>query len=123
MPSQTDYTAMSFRLGAGGCGAMVATGPHGQPNSCRLPATRCGLLLHRPKNKPAEAWLVFACEPHADRLVAARELLDRDRAVLDRWRAEEARAMAGQPYRRAEPLALGGGAVQLVERARRWAER
>jgi hypothetical protein len=123
MPSQTDYTAMSFRLGAGGCGAMVATGPHGQPNSCRLPATRCGLLLHRPKNKPAEAWLGFACEAHAGGLITARGLLDRDRAVLDLWRAEAARAQAGQPWQRPEPLARGGEAVQLVERARRWAER
>lgn len=61
MVSQPDYSPMSFRLGVGGCGAMVATGPYGQPNTCRLPATRCGLLLRRPKNKPAEAWLVFAC--------------------------------------------------------------
>jgi hypothetical protein len=62
------------------CGAMVAAGPHGQPRSCRLPATRCGLLLHRPKNRPAETWLSFACEAHATRLVAPRELLDRDQA-------------------------------------------
>lgn len=114
---------MSFRLGVGGCGAMVANGPQGRPNSCRLPATKCGLLLHRPKNKPAETWLVFACEAHASRLVAVRELRDRDRAVLDEWRAETARAQAGQPWWRPEPLARGGDAGQLVERARRWAER
>jgi hypothetical protein len=123
MVSQPDYSPISFRLGIGGCGAMVATGPHGQPNGCRLPATRCGLLLRRPKNKPAEAWLVFACEAHVSGLVAARELLDRDRRVLDECRAETALAEAGQPWRRPEPLARGGDAVQLVERARRWAER
>jgi hypothetical protein len=56
---------MSFRLGVGvgvgvgGCGAMVATGPYGRPNSCRLPATTCGLLLRRPKNKPAKASHAF----------------------------------------------------------------
>jgi hypothetical protein len=123
MVSQPDYSPMSFRLGVGGCGAMVATGPHGQPHSCRLPATRCGLLLHRPKSKPAEAWRAFACEAHVKGLIAARQLLDRDRAVIDEWRAEEARSLAGQPWRRPEPLARGGDAVQLVERARRWAER
>jgi hypothetical protein len=127
--SQPDYSPMSFRLGAGSCGAIVPTGPHGQPTSCPAPVTRCGLLLHRPKNLPAEAWLAFACETHAVRLVAARELLDRDRAVLDRRRAEEQRWRPGTPprgrpglWRRPEPLARGGEAVQLVERARRWAE-
>jgi hypothetical protein len=45
------------------------------------------------------------------------------RAVLDRWRAETARAEAGQPWQRPEPLARGGEAVRLVERACRWAER
>jgi hypothetical protein len=122
MVSHPNYCPMSFRLGVGGCGAMVATGPHGQPNSCRLPATRCGLLLHWPKKKPAETWLVFACEAHASGLVAARELLDRDRTVLGQWRAETARAR-GWPWQRPEPLVRGGDAVQLVERARRWAER
>jgi hypothetical protein len=70
-----------------------------------------------------EAWLVFACEAHVSGLVAARELLDRDRGVLAEWRAESALAEVGQPWRRPEPLARGGDAVDLVERARRWAER
>jgi hypothetical protein len=124
MPSQPDYSLMSFCLGVGGCGAMVPTGPHGRPNSCRLPVTRCGLVLReRPAGRPAEAWLVFACEAHAGDLIAARELLDRDRVVLGQWRAETARAEAGHPWQRPEPLARGADAVQLVERAQRWAER
>jgi non-ribosomal peptide synthetase component F len=87
------------------------------------PMTRCGLLLHRPKNQPAEAWLVFACEMHAGRLVAARELPDRDPAVLARWQEEERHEYSlERPWRQPEPLARAGDAVQLVERARRWAE-
>jgi hypothetical protein len=31
---------------------------------------------------PVEVWLSFACTPHRDQLIAPRELLDRDRAVL-----------------------------------------
>jgi hypothetical protein len=64
-------------------------------------------LLHRPKNKPFEAWLLFTCEAHSGPLVAARKLLDRDRAVLEAWCAEEARTTAGQPWQRPEPLARG----------------
>jgi hypothetical protein len=73
---------------------------------------------------------MFACDGHARRLVAARELLDRDRGVLDRWRTEEQRWRPGAPpegrsgpWQRPQPLARGGEAVQLVERAQRWAER
>jgi hypothetical protein len=123
MPSPPDYTAMSFRLGVGGCGVVVPSGPQGQPRQCSTPATRCGLILHRMKGKPAETWLAFACEQHASGLTAARDLLDRDRAVLEQWRSEQQREYsAQQPWRRPQPLARGADALQLVERARRWVE-
>jgi len=83
----------------------------------------CGLILHRMKAQTAEAWLAFACDRHAVGLVAPRVLLDRDRVVLQRWRAETARAQAGQPWQRPTPLSRGADAVELVARARRWAER
>lgn len=124
MSSSAEYPAQSFRLGVGGCGAVVQSGPGGRPEQCFAPVTRCGLLLRRRfDGKPPEAWLAFACDGHADRLVAARDLLPRDREVLDRWWAEERREYtAERPWQRPEPLATGGDAVQLVERARRWAE-
>lgn len=122
MPSSKDYEATSFRLGAGGCGAILSSGPQGKPSQCWAPATRCGLIFHQMKGKPAEAWLAFACEQHAGKLIAARELLERDRAVLEHWRTEERREYSAQrPWRRPQPLARGAGALQLVERARRWA--
>jgi hypothetical protein len=104
---------------------MVPLGPGGQPRQCPGPVTRCGLVLRqRFDGRPPEAWLAFACDEHFGVLVAARELLDRDRAVLDEWRAEERHtSSAERPWRAPQPLATGAEAVALVERARRWAER
>jgi hypothetical protein len=114
---------MSFRLGVGGCGAMVATGPVGQPNSCRLPVTRCRLLLHRPKNKPAETWLVFACEAHASGLAARGSCSTATGPCStsgERRQLARRRGSCGGGRSRSREA---GDAVQLVELARRWAER
>jgi hypothetical protein len=114
-----------FRLGAPCCGAMVPRGPSGQPKQCPRAVRRCGLVLRRREGlRPAEAWLAFACDKHAEGLVAPRALLDRDRAVLEAWRAEARRKYSTErPWRAPQPLARGVDAVKLVERARRWAER
>jgi hypothetical protein len=66
--------------------------------------------------QPVEAWLSFACQQHRDQLIAPRELLDRDRAVLEDWRDRERRALAGQGWDRPEPLAVGAAARELVRR-------
>jgi len=76
------------------------------------------------RGRQPEAWLAFTCDEHVGQLVAPRELLDRDREVLERWRAEEHREYSAElPWRPPQPLAQGSDAVELVERARRWAER
>jgi hypothetical protein len=46
--------------------------------------------------EPVEAWLAFSWEHHRDQLIAPRELLDRDRVVLDDWRVREQRALNGR---------------------------
>ena len=46
--------------------------------------------------EPVEVWLAFACDLHRDELLAPRELLDRDHAVLADWREREQRALDGK---------------------------
>jgi hypothetical protein len=71
----------------------------------------------RAGGEPVEAWLAFFCQHHRDQLIAARELLDRDRVVLDDWRERERRAPAGQGWDPPQPLAVGAGARGLARRA------
>lgn len=118
-------SSVPFRLGAGGCGAYVSAGAGGSPRRCAARVTRCGLVLReRAHGRPAEAWLAFTCDEHVGQLVAPRELLVRDREVLDAWHAEERRTYSAErPWRPPQPLARGADALRLVERARWWAER
>jgi hypothetical protein len=61
--------------------------------------------------------LAFACDQHRDELIAPRELLDRDRVVLDDWAERERRALAGKGWDPPQPLAVGAAARELVRRA------
>jgi hypothetical protein len=77
-----------------------------------------------------EVWLMFSCAEHRDEipLIGARELLDRDRVVLEQWRAEAARwslprghpdrpGPHAQPANPPRPLAVGAAAAALLARA------
>jgi predicted phage gp36 major capsid-like protein len=61
--------------------------------------------------------MAFAWDRHRDELFAPRELLDRDRAVLDDWREREQRALDGKGWDTPRPLAVGSAARELVRRA------
>jgi hypothetical protein len=76
--------------------------------------THAGL---RVGGQPLEAWLAFACTAHAAELVAPRELLDRDRALLADWADRERRALAGEGWDPPKPLAVGSAARALERRA------
>ncbi|WP_232661256.1 hypothetical protein [Pseudonocardia sp. TRM90224] len=60
---------------------------------------------------------------HKSRLIAARRMLDRDRAELERRRHSWTWARVGHPPLPIEPLRTGVAAHRLVEKARTWAER
>ena len=93
--------ATPWRLAAAGCGAF---GHAGTPCGCQGAVTHAGLIL---REHPVQAWLAFSCSMHTDDLIAARPLLDRDRAVLADWRARERRALDGQGWDPPRPLASG----------------
>jgi hypothetical protein len=76
--------------------------------------THAGLRLG---HEPLEAWLAFACDLHRDELIAPRELLERDRRVLDDWQQRERRALGGKGWDPPKPLAIGSAARELVRRA------
>ena len=105
--------ATPWRLAAAGCGAF---GHAGTPCGCQGAVTHAGLIL---REHPVQAWLAFSCSMHTDDLIAARPLLDRDRAVLADWRARERRALDGQGWDPPRPLAVGAAANYLVRRALR----
>jgi hypothetical protein len=85
-------------------------------------ATHAGLAFF--EHPRPRVWLVFACDEHRGELIAARRMLDRDRAELRR-RAEVRRRAVEDGVQPAplEPLAAGGQARRLVERARAWVSR
>ena len=60
--------------------------------------------------EPVEAWLAFSCQHDRDQLIAPRELLDRDRVVLDDWREREQPAPAGKGWDPPQPLAVRAAA-------------
>jgi hypothetical protein len=68
-------------------------------------------------------FLAFACLEHKSRLIAARRMLDRDRAELQRRRHSWTWARAGHPPLAIEPLQTGASAHRLFEKARAWADR
>jgi hypothetical protein len=105
-----------WRLAAAGWGAYSTSGHAGTPRGCRGAVTHAGLIL---REHPVQAWLAFSCSMHTDDLIAARPLLDRDRAVLADWRARERRTLDGQGWDPPRPLAVGTAANYLVRRALR----
>jgi hypothetical protein len=105
---------MPWRVGVPSCGAYSTEGFAGAPRRCSAPVTHVGLRLG---GQPLEAWLAFACQQHRDQLTTPRELLDRDRDVLDDWAEREQRALAGQGWDRPQPLAVGAAARELIRRA------
>jgi hypothetical protein len=68
-------------------------------------------------------WLGFACDRHADELIAGAPLLPRDRDALQR-RDQHRTELAGRRWdgEQEGPLARGAAAEGLVERAKAWAE-
>ena len=104
-----------WRVATATCGAYVSGGAGGAPSQCSARVTHAGLRLG---GQPVAAWLAFACTVHAPQLVAPRELLDRDRAVLADWAGRERRALAGEGWDPPQPLAVGAAATELVRRAR-----
>jgi hypothetical protein len=104
-----------------GCVVSVS-GYLGTPTNCPGLPTHAGLVFFE-SPRPA-VWLVFVCTAHRGQVIAARPLLDRDRAELEHRRGAQRNALAGRaPYARLEPLALGTQARRLVEQARVWAAR
>ena len=101
-----------WRLAAAGCGAYSTSGHAGTPRGCQGAVTHAGLIL---REHPVQAWLAFSCSMHTDDPIAARPLLDRDRAVLADWRARERRALDGQGWDR---LGRWGGCCEPSHSAR-----
>jgi hypothetical protein len=85
---------------------------------CDAEPTHAGLVMLDDK-----VFLAFACAEHAPRLIAARRMLDRDRAELERRRHSRLWARAGHPPLPIESLRTGAAAQRLVEKARAWAAR
>lgn len=119
-------------LGVGRCAALPPIGYGGKPAGCPGTVVRVGVIRRRQPGRQLEAWLMFACAVHADELplIGTRSLLDRDREVLERWRAERARwdlppghpdrpGPHGRPWIPPEPLAVGPAAAELLDRAAR----
>jgi hypothetical protein len=105
-------------IGRPGC-IVTVSGPLGKPAECHRSPTYAGLAFFeypRPR-----VWLVFACDEHFGQLIAARRMLERDRAELARRAARRQRVLEEKAP--LEPLAVGSNARRLVERARAWAAR
>ncbi len=98
-----------FQASHAGCGAIVPSGD-GHPLYCRHIPTWAGLRWY-PYPAPGSVWLAFTCDTHVDQVEAARPLLDRDRAELQRRRDHP---------RQVQPLATGAAGRRLVERAVRY---
>jgi hypothetical protein len=85
---------------------------------CRAEPTHAGLIMIND-----EVFLAFACPEHRSRLIAPRQMLDRDRAELERRRNSWTWTRVGHPPLPIEPLRTGAAAHRLVEKARAWAAR
>lgn len=105
-----------------GCAAAAGDGYAGTPRHCIAAPTHAG-LIYFPHPPPGQVWLAFACDRHADQLVAARPLTDPDRAELAARRERLRRILDGEPPQPERPLAVGAAAQRLLRRARRWAGR
>ena len=108
-----------FHVMEAGCGGVVHhdTLP---PTNCQAQPTVAGLWYAA---HGRTVWLGFACRRHADELIAPRQLLPRDRDVLERRRDRHRTQMAGRRWAGEQegPLARGPAAERLVERAKAWA--
>lgn len=109
----------AFHVMGAGCGGIVHRGMQGPTHCFREPIV-AGLWFAA---HGSTAWLGFACEQHAQQLIAARALLPRDRDVLHRRRDRHRTEIAGKRWAGEQegPLARGAAAERLVERAKAWA--
>ena len=86
-----DQLVVPSGVGMAGCHAYPPRGPHGQPKERAAPVAWTGVILRRKtRDRPAQAWQVFACAEHYDNLVARRRLLPRDWERLAQWREQAA---------------------------------
>jgi hypothetical protein len=113
---------MSFQVMAAGCGGYIHN-TLSAPSHCSVEPTVVGLLIFRRPDGRRAVWLGFACNQHADQLLAARPLLPRDYDVLARRRDKLRTELAGRRWAGEQegPLARGAEADRLVERALAWA--
>ena len=108
-----------FHVMEAGCGGVV----HHDllaPTSCQAQPTVAGLWYAAHWRS---VWLGFACDGHAEELIASRRLLPRDRDVLNRRRDRRRTELAGHRWAGEQegPLACGAAVVRLVEQAKAWA--
>ncbi len=111
----------AFHVLNAGCGGIIDR-PLLSPVGCEAEPTRAGVWYAA---HGRTAWLGFACDRHADQLIAARPLLPRDRDVLSRRRDQKRTELAGKRWAGEQegPLARGAAAERLVGRANAWATR
>lgn len=113
-----------FRLLAAGCGGFLH---HDQvaPRQCDREPVVVGLVLIGEPGRRRALWRGFACELHADALLAARALRPRDQALLTHRHTAWHTQLAGRPWHGApeQPLAWGREADELLARAQAWAAR
>lgn len=83
------------------------------PYHCPRPVVAAGLVYYE-EHRGQFLYLAFACPEHAELLITARPLQERDRAEITR---RQTRA----PSEKNGPLAVGREARELVARARHWA--
>jgi len=116
-----EFEVTAFHVMAAGCGGMVFRGMQG-PKHCGREPVVAGLWYAA---HGRTVWLGFACQQHAEQLVAPRALLPRDRDALHRRREQHRTELAGQRWAGEQegPLARGAAAERLIERALAWAQR
>src|SRR4051812_21522085 len=104
---------MGFHVMAAGCGGMVYRGGQG-PVHCGAEPTAAGLWYAQ---HGKTVWLAFACDNHSGDLIAPRQLLPRDRDVLNRRRDKRRTQLAGHRCAGEQegPIARGAAAEKLVE--------
>jgi hypothetical protein len=108
-----------FSVMAAGCGGFIQPGLTA-PFVCTATPVVAGL---RYSERDRTVWLGFACDAHAEQLIAARALLPRDRDRLRTRQERERTELDGKRWAglRDGPLARGRAADDLMTRARVWA--
>ena len=84
----------AFHVLNAGCGGIIER-PLLSPTGCEAEPTHAGLWYAA---HGRTVWLGFACDRHADRLIAARPLLPRDRVALSRRRDRRRTELAGKRW-------------------------